>query len=60
MNPQLLAFLRENGLFVALLLGLVGAFVFLRTRATDLESVAELDSTIGAGQPVIVEFYSNT
>lgn len=60
MSEQVLAFLRENGVFLAVLLGIVAAFVLLRTKATDLDSVDELDALLGAGQPVVVEFYSNT
>ena len=60
MSEQVLAFLRENGAFLAVLLGIVAAFVLLRTKATDLDSVDEFDGLLGAGQPVVVEFYSNT
>ena len=60
MSEQVLAFLRENGVFLAVLVGIVAAFVLLRTKATDLDSVDEFDGLLGAGQPVVVEFYSNT
>ena len=60
MNEQIMAFFRENGLFVAVLLGLIAAFIFLRTKGTPLASVSELDGLLSKGQPVIVEFYSNT
>jgi hypothetical protein len=60
MSEQVLTFLRENGAFLAVLLGIVAAFVLLRTKATDLDSVDEFDGLLGAGQPVVVEFYSNT
>ena len=32
----------------------------LRNKATPLESVAELDSRIGNGRPVVIRFYKNT
>ncbi len=60
MGEQVLAFLRENGAFLAVLVGIVAAFVLLRTKATNLDSVDEFDRLLGAGQPVVVEFYSNT
>jgi hypothetical protein len=60
MSEQVLAFLRGNGVFLAVLVGIVAAFVLLRTKATDLDSVDEFDGLLGAGQPVVVEFYSNT
>jgi len=60
MSEQVLTFLRENGVFLAVLVGIVAAFVLLRTKGTDLDSVDELDGLLGTGQPVVVEFYSNT
>jgi len=60
MSEQITTFIRENALFLVVLLGLVGAFVLLRTKGTQLESVDELDAMLGNGQPVIVEFFSNT
>jgi hypothetical protein len=53
-------FLRENALFLVVLLGLVLGFVFLRTKSTDLSSVEEFDRWIEGDQPVVVEFFSNT
>jgi hypothetical protein len=60
MNEQVMAFVRENGLFVAVLLGIIAAFVLLRTKGTQLASVSELDALLAKGQPVVVEFFSNT
>jgi hypothetical protein len=60
MSEQITTFIRENALFLVVLLGLVGAFVLLRTKGTQLESVDELDAMLGNGQPVVVEFFSNT
>lgn len=57
---QLVELVRQNALFVLVLLGFVGAFLLLRTRGTRLESVDEFDALLGTGQPVVVEFYSNT
>ena len=60
MNEQIIGFVRENVLIITVLLGVVGAFVLLRTRGTELESVDALDDLLANGQPVVVEFYSNT
>jgi hypothetical protein len=53
-------FLRENALFLIVLLGLVLGFLFLRTKGTDLGSVEEFDRLVEGDQPVVVEFFSNT
>jgi hypothetical protein len=60
MNEQITAFVRENALFLVVLLGLVGAFILFRTKGTELESIDELDVMLANGQPVVVEFFSNT
>jgi formamidopyrimidine-DNA glycosylase len=60
MGQQLIAFVRENALLLIVLLGMAGAFVFLRTRGTPIESVDEFDALLTTGQPVVVEIYSNT
>jgi hypothetical protein len=60
MNEQLATFIRENALFLVVLLGLVGAFILFRTKGTAVASVDELDAMLANGQPVIVEFFSNT
>jgi len=39
---------------------LLGAWLFLRTPATPLASVAALDSLLGQGEPVVLEFFGNT
>lgn len=53
-------FVRENALFLGFLAVLVVGFLVLRTRGADLVSVGEFDALIGQGQPIVVEFYSNT
>ena len=52
--------LRENWLFLLVVGGIVGAFLFLRTTASDVGSVAEVDAILQNGRPTFVEFYSNT
>jgi len=52
--------LREN-LFYILLFGLLGVgFVVLRTTATPIASLAELDALLQGGKPSLIELYSNT
>ena len=47
-------------LFTLIVLGLiVGAFIFLRHRPSNVASLDELDGLLSAGQPTVVEFYSN-
>jgi len=54
------SFLRENALFLGFLAVLAVGFLVLRTRGDKLTSIGEFDSLIGQGEPVVVEFYSNT
>ena len=56
MNEQIISFVRENALFLIVLLGIISAFALLRTKGTDLESVDEFDALLANGQPVVVEF----
>jgi hypothetical protein len=60
MSAKVVNLLRENALFLAVLVVLVGGFLLLRTRGSKLGSVDEFDALIAGGQPVVVEFYSNT
>jgi len=57
---KLLSFVQHNRSFLLFVGLLVVAFLFLRNRPTQMASLAELDALIGNGQPVIIEFYSNT
>ncbi|MFN2217230.1 MAG: hypothetical protein ACK2UA_01380 [Anaerolineae bacterium] len=52
--------LRENWLFLLVIGGILAAFLLLRTTASDVGSVAEVDAILQSGQPTLVEFYSNT
>lgn len=53
-------FLRANRgpLIIAALV--VGAWLFLRTSATPLASVEELDALLARDEPVVLEFFGNT
>ncbi len=50
---------RENWVFVLVIGGIVVAFMMLRTPASDVASIAEVNAQIGSGQPTLIEFYSN-
>lgn len=51
---------RSNWLLL-LMLGAIGiAYLALRTPASPVASVAEVDAVLSGGQPALVEFFSNT
>jgi hypothetical protein len=60
MKIQVTRFMRENGLFVLVLLVIFGAFLLLRTKGTKFASLDEFDAVIASGQPIVLEFYGNT
>lgn len=53
-------FLKENWLFLLILATMLGGFLYLRTPGDRLASIAAFDAQVSAGQPTLVEFYSNT
>ena len=55
-----LRLLRENWLFLLIIGALGVAFLALRTPASDVSSLEEVDVLLASGQPTVVEFYSNT
>jgi hypothetical protein len=58
--PNLLEFLRAyRGPLIVVAIA-SGAWLFLRTPATPLASVASLDELLGRGEPVVLEFFTNT
>lgn len=59
-GERTLRVLRENWLFLLVLGGIVVAFMVLRTPASAVGSVTEVDAILQDGQPTLVEFYSNT
>lgn len=60
LGERTLRVLRENWLFLLVLGGIVVAFMVLRTPASAVGSVTEVDAILQDGQPTLVEFYSNT
>ena len=59
-KERLVRTLRENWLFLLILGAIVVAFLALRTPASAVGSVEEVDAVLTDGQPTLVEFYSNT
>ena len=57
---RLSGFIHENWLLVAFLSLVTVGFLTLRTPATPIESEQELQDMLSSGQPVLLEFYSNT
>jgi hypothetical protein len=51
--------LRENWLFLLVVGGIVVVFLALRTPASAVDSVAEVQAMLQREQPTVVEFYSN-
>lgn len=60
LGERMLRVLRENWLFLLVLGGIVVAFMVLRTPASAVGSLTEVDAILQDGQPTLVEFYSNT
>jgi hypothetical protein len=53
------AWVKANWLLVIFLALIASAFIFLRSKPSNVESLNELDGLLIAGQPTVVEFYSN-
>jgi hypothetical protein len=60
LGDRLVRIIRENWLFLLVVGGIVVAFMALRTPASAVGSLAEMDALLQGGQPTRVEFYSNT
>lgn len=56
---NLLTWVRVNWFFVLFLATIAGAFVFFRTKPSNLEAVGGLEANLTNGQPTVLEFYSN-
>jgi hypothetical protein len=51
--------LKANWPLLLVLLAMVSAFTLLRNKPSDVESIDELSGLLAAGQPTVLEFYSN-
>ena len=60
MLDSAMGFLQANrGPLIVAVVVLAG-WLFLRSPATPLDSVAALDQRLGQGKPVVLEFFANT
>lgn len=59
MKNKLIQLLKEEGLTIAIVLGLVITYMFLRTPDNDLETVRAVEAAILNEQPTVVTFYAN-
>lgn len=57
--PPIVEFIAENRTLIIVITVIVVAFMLLRTQQTETGS-DEWPAIVKTGQPVIVEFYSNT
>ena len=60
LGQWLIKVVRGNWLLLLLAGAMVIAFLALRTSASPVASVAEVDAILQSGQPALVEFFSNT
>jgi hypothetical protein len=56
---RFLHLLRENLLLILIVAAIGGAYLFLRTPESSVQSLAALDEALAAGRPTLLEFYSN-
>lgn len=56
---NLLAWIKLNWVLVLMLAAIAGAFIFLRSKPSDIATSNELTAILYDGQPTILEFYSN-
>lgn len=60
LGERLMRILRENWLLLLVIGGLLAGFLVLRTPASAVSTVSEVDAVLQNGQPTLVEFYTNT
>jgi hypothetical protein len=56
---QVAAWVKANWFLLIFLALIASAFMFLRSKPSNVASLNELDGLLSAGQPTVVEFYSN-
>jgi hypothetical protein len=56
---QVTTWVKANWLLLLVLALFLGAFIFLRSKPSQVASLDELNGLLIAGQPTVVEFYSN-
>ena len=53
------AWVKLNWMLLSFLAVIAGAFIFLRTKASNIEDSDELGGLLYDGKPTVVELYSN-
>ena len=53
-------FIKDASLFLGILAALAGAWLLLHQGSSGVASTGEFDAILRQGQPVLVEFYSDT
>ncbi|MBN1247178.1 MAG: thioredoxin family protein [Anaerolineae bacterium] len=59
MKDKLRTILKEDGLTIAIVLGLIVAYLILRTPGADIKTISDVEAAITAGRPTVVQFYAN-
>lgn len=54
-----IAWIKLNWTLVVFIAVIATAFVFLRTKASNIDDTAELSGLLVDGRPTVLEFYSN-
>ena len=60
MTQSVTRFLQANWPTLAFLAVIAAVWLLLRTSSSGAGSVEDFDRALGAGEPVVVEFFSNT
>ena len=50
---------KDNWVLIAFVAVIAIAFLLLRSKPSDISTLAELDQALASGQPTVVSFYSN-
>ena len=56
---ETVAWIKGNWLLLAFLALIAVAFIVLRSKPSDVDSLEELNGVLTTGQPTVIEFYSN-
>ncbi len=54
-----IAWLKLNWMLLLFIATIAGAFIFLRTKASNIDDASELTGVLHDGRPTVIEFYSN-
>ncbi len=58
-GTHLLTWIRINWAFLLFMALIIGAFIFLRSTPSPVNSLTQLNGLLAVGQPTVIEFYSN-